>query len=161
MAIVVKERSGRAVAWSVQREKSVVVRGYSPFRALALTFRVVGLLLLLAVSVLPCQAQDFDLAEEPPKVVALLDEAITLEQELDSPDLIVRVAELYCSASRLGSLEAQYRFGLFYLKGSGAPRNVVFAANLFSLAAQRGHAKAMDMLEKVNLRNIDLPACML
>jgi TPR repeat protein len=94
-------------------------------------------------------------------VVAMLDEAITLEQEIKDPERAGRVVMLYCTASRLGSLEAQYRFGLFYLRGSGVPRNVAFAANLFSLAAQQGHAKAMDMLEKVNLRNIDLPACML
>jgi TPR repeat protein len=91
----------------------------------------------------------------------MLDEAITLESGIKNPDMAGRVAMLYCSASRLGSLEAQYRFGLFYLRGSGVRRNVVFAANLFSLAAQQGHAKAMDMLEKVKLRNIELPACML
>ncbi len=161
MAIVVEEQSGRTAALCAKRRKPVTVRGFSPIHALAGIGRLVCLPLLVAVSALPCHAQDFDLAAEPPRVVAMLDEAISLEQDINNPDLILRVAELYCAASRLGSLEAQYRFGLFYLKGSGAPRNVVFAANLFSLAAQRGHAKAMDMLEKVNLRTIDLPACML
>lgn len=100
------------------------------------------------------------LAAEPPQVRALLNEAMTLERSTNDTDKIRRAATLYCKASRLGSIEAQYRLGLLYLYGRGVPKNIDFASALFSQAAQQGHAKALNMLEAVRLRSLKLPPCL-
>lgn len=124
-------------------------------------------LLLLAVCyALPCQAQTLnelmnEMVDEPPQVLAQLYEAMQLEQAQHNPDKIKRAITLYCSASRAGSLEAQYRFGLLYLAGNAVPKNLAVAATLFSQASQQGHLKAMNMLENVQLRKLELPACLL
>ena len=117
--------------------------------------------LLFALWVSPCHAQDVDLAAEPPVVLALLNEAMSLERSTDDPDKMQRAVMLYCKASRYGSLEAQYRFGLLYLSGKGIQKNPDFAATLFSQASQQGYYKAMDMLETVKLRILELPSCLL
>jgi TPR repeat protein len=119
--------------------------------------------LLFAMCSVPCYAQDVDQAVEiePPQVLALLNEAITLERSAEEPYKIRRAITLYCRAARFGSLEAMFRFGTHYFSGSGVPKNLDFASALFSQAAQQGHHQAMNMLENVKLRNLELPACML
>ena len=114
--------------------------------------------LLSALCSLPCQAKGDDLADEPPKVRAMLNEAVELE--LAGRDYgEKRAASLYCKASRLGSLDAQYRLGMLYLSGRGVPKNPDFASVLFSQAAQQGYSKAADMLEVVRLHTLKLPSC--
>jgi TPR repeat protein len=100
------------------------------------------------------------LVNEPPRVQALLKKAMEIESSAGNSDNKRRAATLYCEASRSGSIEAQYRLGLLYVAGNGVPRNREFAAALFSIAAQHGHALAFDMLETVQFRSIELPACM-
>jgi len=116
--------------------------------------------LSLALFPLISHAQDTGLATEPPQVRALLNEAMVLELSTSNPGKIRRAAMLYCKASKLGSIEAQYRLGLLYLYGRGVPRNIDFASSLFSQAAQQGHAKALNMLEAVRLRSLKLPPCL-
>jgi hypothetical protein len=116
--------------------------------------------LFLALSPLISHAQDTVLATEPPQVRALLNEAMALERSASNFAEIRRAATLYCKASRLGSIEAQYRLGLLYLYGRGVPKNIDFASSLFSQAAQQGHAKALNMLEAVRLRSLKLPPCL-
>jgi soluble lytic murein transglycosylase-like protein len=48
---------------------------------------------------------------------------------------------------------------MLYAFGRGVPENRAFAAALFSLAANQGHAQARDMLDTVQLRTSELPAC--
>jgi hypothetical protein len=59
----------------------------------------------------------------------------------------------------LGSTEAQYRLGMLYAFGKGVKENKAFAASLFSMASHQGHSKAYDMLDTVNFRSQELPAC--
>jgi len=101
-----------------------------------------------------------DIAAEPPHVIALLKKAVTLELAVHDSQEMWNAATLYCEASRLGSIEAQYRLGMLYAFGRGVPENRAFAAALFSLAAHQGHAQARDMLETVQLRTSELPGCM-
>ena len=100
------------------------------------------------------------LADEPPRVRALLEKAKKIELSVSNSNNMWRAATLYCEASRFGSLEAQYRLGLLYASGRGVPENREIAATLFSSAAQQGHALAFDMLETVRLHSLKLPACM-
>lgn len=116
--------------------------------------------LFFVLSPLISHAQDIVLATEPPQVRALLSEAMALERSASNFAEIRRAATLYCKASRLGSIEAQYRLGLLYLYGRGVPKNIDFASSLFSQAAQQGHAKALNMLEAVRLRSLKLPPCL-
>ncbi|MDD2914073.1 MAG: hypothetical protein PHP70_02010 [Gallionella sp.] len=112
--------------------------------------------LLFVLCSLPCQAYEEDLAADPPQVRALLNQAAALKLSGE----IRRAATLYCKASRLGSLEAQYRLGMLYLSGKGMLKNLAFAYSLFSQAAQQGHARAQDMLETISIRTSVLPPCM-
>lgn len=62
-------------------------------------------------------------------------------------------------AAEQGHVEAQWLVGLQYVKGEGAPKNLVEAERWLSLAARQGHAKAQAMLESVQrekLRTRDL-----
>lgn len=107
------------------------------------------------------EEDDFsDLAADPPQVRALLAKAVTLELAVRDSQEMWNAAVLYCEASRHGSIEAQYRLGMLYAFGRGVPENRAFAAALFSQAAHQGHAQARDMLETVQLRTSELPACM-
>ncbi|MDD2916200.1 MAG: transglycosylase SLT domain-containing protein [Gallionella sp.] len=119
---------------------------------------------VLAFALCPAlvQAEQDDLSElaaEPPQVLALLKKAVTLELAVRNSHEMWNAAVLYCEASRLGSIEAQYRLGMLYAFGRGVPENRAFAAALFSQAAHQGHAQARDMLETVQLRTSELPGC--
>lgn len=94
-----------------------------------------------------------------PRLSALMQTAATYEASAESNEDFWRAAVIYCEASRLGSTEAQYRLGMLYAFGKGVPENRAFAASLFSMASQLGHQKAFDMLETVNFKSRDLPAC--
>jgi soluble lytic murein transglycosylase-like protein len=98
-------------------------------------------------------------SNELPKTHALLTLAASYEAGADNPENAWRAAIGYCEASRLGSIEAQYRLGMLYAFGKGVPANKTLAAALFSLASNQGHAEAQNMLETINLTSSDLPAC--
>ena len=99
------------------------------------------------------------LANEPPALRQLLQQASALESANDTPDSAWQSAVLYCQSSRLGSSEAQYRLGMLYAFGQGVPESRPFAAALFALAASLGHAQASQMLESIELTSVELPAC--
>jgi TPR repeat protein len=124
--------------------------------------RWIGILTLFFFMLFPLQgyAEEADLAEEAPQVRIMLDEAMMLELSESDPDKTRRASMLYCKASRLGSLEAQYRLGMLYFLGRGVPKNLNYASALFSQAAQQGHVKAQDMLETIKFRASKLPPCM-
>lgn len=69
-------------------------------------------------------------------------------------------ASLYCKASRLGSIEAQYRLAMLYAYGKGIPKNRAYATTLFSIASRQGHQEASNMLEIINFSSETLPPCL-
>jgi soluble lytic murein transglycosylase-like protein len=97
--------------------------------------------------------------DEPPKIQALLSAAKNYEKTLNSPESAWQAAVNYCEASRLGSIEAQYRLGMLYRFGKGVTTNQTFAAALFSLASSQGHAEALNMLDTTSLTSSELPPC--
>ena len=98
-------------------------------------------------------------SDELPRNHALLTLAASYEAGADNPESAWQAAINYCEASRLGSIEAQYRLGMLYAFGKGVPANKTLAAALFSLASNQGHAEAQNMLETINLTSSELPAC--
>jgi hypothetical protein len=97
--------------------------------------------------------------EGGPKLEALLQKAANYEASANGNDDYWQAAALYCEACKLGSTEAQYRLGMLYAFGKGVPENRAYAATMFSVASQQGHAKAFDMLETVNFKSQELPPC--
>lgn len=122
---------------------------------------VISWLLLSGATAIAAPAQT-DYSEESPKVRELLTQADTLAGELDDSEKGWGAAKLYCTASRLGSAEAQYRLGMQYAFGKGVPENREQAAALFHVAAHQGHFQAQNMLETINLQQAEkLPPCVL
>jgi hypothetical protein len=101
------------------------------------------------------------LVHESAAVSNLLAQAQALEGSTDDAESGWQVAARYCEASRLGSIEAQYRLGMLFAFGSGVPENREMAASLFSLAASQGHAEAQNMLETIRITSTLLPGCVL
>lgn len=125
------------------------------------TIAVISWLLLGGATAIAAPAQT-DYSEESPKVRELLTQADTLAGELDDSEKGWSAAKLYCTASRLGSAEAQYRLGMQYAFGKGVPENREQAAALFHVAAQQGHFQSQNMLETINLQQAEkLPPCVL
>jgi hypothetical protein len=104
-------------------------------------------------------AESPEIIDGGPRLSALMHKAATYVDSGKSDDDFWQAAAIYCEASRLGSTEAQYRLGMLYAFGKGVPENRTFAASLFSIASQQGHHEAFDMLETVNFKSQDLPAC--
>jgi hypothetical protein len=104
-------------------------------------------------------SESSEMSEGGHKLNAIMLKAAGYEASAESHDDFWQAAVLYCEASRLGSTEAQYRLGMLYAFGKGVQENRAFAASLFSMASQQGHRKAFDMLETVNFKSQELPAC--
>lgn len=98
-------------------------------------------------------------SDEAPKIHALLTLAAGYEADIDNPEKAWQAAANYCEASRLGSIEAQYRLGMLYAFGKGVPANKALAAALFSLAGHQGHFEAQNMLETISFTSSELPSC--
>lgn len=99
------------------------------------------------------------LANEPPALRRLLQQASALESAKGIADSAWQTAVLYCQTSRWGSSEGQYRLGMLYAFGQGVPESRPFAAALFALAASLGHAQASQMLDSIELTSVELPPC--
>jgi len=67
---------------------------------------------------------------------------------------------LYCQASRLGDVEAQFSLGWMYANGRGIPRDNRMASLFFGLAATQGHEYAKKMLAFVGPAAADPPECL-
>ncbi len=96
---------------------------------------------------------------ELPKIQAILSTAKKHEKNLGDQDAAWQAAVNYCEASRLGSIEAQYRLGMLYRFGKGVLENQRYAAALFSQASSQGHAEALNMLDTIKLSASELPPC--
>lgn len=119
------------------------------------------LLALMSSSMARAEDDAHDLAADPPAIRIIIERASTLEAEALNDDGMWQAAKLYCEASLLGSTEAQYRLGVLYAFGRGVAESRAYAAALFSLAAHQGHAQARDMLDTIQLRAPELPACVM
>jgi soluble lytic murein transglycosylase-like protein len=106
-------------------------------------------------------AMDDILANEPPVIRQLLQDASRLESSMDEVEGEWQAARLYCQASRMGSAEAQYRLGMLYAFGKGVPQSQALGASLFTLASNQGHVQAQRMLETIALTSSELPPCVL
>jgi TPR repeat protein len=71
-----------------------------------------------------------------------------------------RAAALYCQASKLGEVEAQFNLAWMYANGRGVERDDALAATFFDLAARQGHVHAQRMLRFTGEPTRDLPDCM-
>lgn len=109
----------------------------------------------------PAQGQPNDAAQLPPAVALLLQQAQVDEQSADAYEGQWQAANRYCTASRLGSTEAQYRLGMLFALGRGVPESQSLAASLFSLAALQGHAQAHTMLDTIRITSNLLPTCVM
>lgn len=122
-------------------------------------FASLGYAIAFGMATTMAVAMPTDFPEEAPEIRVLLDYADKYEADVDNADTAWLAAILYCEASRLGSIEAQYRLGMLYAFGKGVPENNALAAALFSVAGRQGHYEAQNMLETINLTSSELPAC--
>ena len=83
------------------------------------------------------------------------------EKNLGNQNAAWQAAVNYCEASRLGSIEAQYRLGMLYRFGKGVQTNQTYAAALFSQASSQGHAESLNMLDTIKLSASELPPCVI
>lgn len=118
-----------------------------------------GLMFFFMASAVASGSESSKVNEGGQKLNALLLKAASYETSAESHDDFWKAAVMYCEASRLGSTEAQYRLGMLYAFGKGVPENRAFAASMFSMASHQGHHQAFDMLETVNFKSQELPAC--
>lgn len=93
---------------------------------------------------------------------SLVVEATHYEHAEGVPRDYQRAAALYCKAAKLGDADAQYALGWMYANGRGVTRDDAIAAQIFSLAADRGHvaAKAMQRYTVSSL-GAPLPGCLM
>ncbi len=105
------------------------------------------------------QNETFD--HEPVVIRELLLEASVLDSNAYDIESTWKAANLYCEASRYGSTEAMYRLGMLYAFGNGVEKSQNYAANLFGLAAIKGHFEAQKMLETIQIEALDTPPCVL
>ena len=96
---------------------------------------------------------------------ALVASALQYEHAEGVPRDYQKAAALYCKAARLGDAEAQYALGWMYANGRGVAHDDAVAAQIFSLAADRGHpgAKAMRTytIASTGANTAPLPQCLL
>ena len=127
--------------------------------------RYARLLALAAVGVLRTASAESLIASEaqfednPQRLVA---EATRYEHAEGVPRDYQRAAALYCKAAKLGDADAQYALGWMYANGRGVARDDGIAAQVFSLAADRGHVAAKAMLRyTASAKEAPLPDCLL
>lgn len=82
-----------------------------------------------------------------------------IQENKNTPNSYWQAAKLYCEASRIGAIEAQYRLGVLYAFGKGVPKNRDYAATLFAIASQQGHHEATAMLETIHYTSDSQPPC--
>jgi TPR repeat protein len=94
------------------------------------------------------------------QAAALRSEARNYEHGSGVPRNPAKAVQLYCEASRLGDLEAQYNLGWMYANGRGIVRDDAMAAYFFAMAAKRGDALSQRMLRQVGEPVSKPPECL-
>ena len=97
---------------------------------------------------------------EPAKASALRLEATQYEHGDGVDRDPEKAVQLYCEASRLGDVVAQYNLAWMYANGRGIARDDATAAWFFSMAAKQGDALAERMLRQVGDPLAQAPACL-
>ncbi len=116
---------------------------------------------LLATNVIykPVLAIDSSTLKE--RATTLRNEAKIFEHGDGVPRDPKKAVELYCEASRLGDIEAQYNLGWMYAMGRGIERDDATAAYFFTMASNQGDALAARMLRQVGTPIAQAPSCLL
>lgn len=80
-----------------------------------------------------------------------------------TPRDYAEVAANYCRAAKSGDADAQYALGWMYANGRGVTQDEKIAAQLFTMAAEQGHALAQESLTKISSPAPQTPllACLL
>ncbi|KAB2926766.1 MAG: transglycosylase SLT domain-containing protein [Dechloromonas sp.] len=94
------------------------------------------------------------------KASALRLEAAQYEHGDGVPRDPEKAVQLYCEASRLGDVVAQYNLGWMYANGRSIPRDDATAAWFFTMAAKQGDALAQRMLRQVGEPVAQAPTCL-
>lgn len=112
-------------------------------RLLRLGFGVLGVLACAAAMASPMPEDGPpEWSDEPPKLSRWLEEGYDAQKRRNP----VLAAERFCAAARFGSVEAQYRLGKLFLERADEPGRLE-GLSLLGMAAQRGHEKAVALLE--------------
>ncbi len=122
---------------------------------------VAGLVIAAVCAPAGSQARSNDATDMPPAVARLMQQALLDEQNPDAFEGLWQAANRYCTASRLGSTEAQFRLGMLFAYGRGVPEDREIAASLFSSASLQGHPQAHAMLDTIRMTSHKLPTCVL
>lgn len=94
------------------------------------------------------------------RAASLRAEAKTYEYGNGVPRDPTKAVQLYCEASRLGDVEAQYNLGWMYANGRGIARDDETAAYFFAMAAKQGDALSQRMLRQVGDPPAKPPECL-
>lgn len=94
------------------------------------------------------------------RAVELRNEARNYELGNGVPRDPAKAIQLYCEASRLGDIEAQYSIGWMYAMGRGVIRDDPTAAYFFSMAAKEGDRLSERMLRQVGEPLSKAPSCL-
>lgn len=94
------------------------------------------------------------------RALTLRNEARNFELGSGVPRDLGKAVQLYCEASRLGDVEAQYNLGWMYANGRGVTRDDATAAYFFAMAAKQGDALSQRMLRQVGEPSEKPPACL-
>lgn len=94
------------------------------------------------------------------RAVALRVEARSYEHGNTATRDPAKAVQLYCEASRLGDVEAQYNLGWMYANGRGVRRDDATAAYFFAMAAKQGDALSQRMLRQVGDPVSKPPECL-
>jgi hypothetical protein len=100
------------------------------------------------ILLLKCSAEANYLPAQCQLGVCLLDQGP--EQDLHEAIRLLR------AAASSGFLMAQYHLAQCYENGQGAAKDILRAACLYELAAQRGHAEANSALSRLALSQVDI-----
>lgn len=76
----------------------------------------------------------------------LVEMAFNFKKGENSPRNYAEVAEKYCKAAKYGDADAQYALGWMYANGRGVEENKKIAVQLYTMAAEQGHARAKESL---------------
>lgn len=106
----------------------------------------------------PALAEDNIALKE--RAANLRTEAKAFEHGNGAPRDPEKAVELYCEASRLGDVEAQYNLGWMYAMGRGIQRDDATAAYFFTMASKQGDALAERMLRQVGAPIEKAPSCL-
>jgi soluble lytic murein transglycosylase-like protein len=76
--------------------------------------------------------------------------AFKFKSNESSPNSYAEVVASYCKKAKLGDADAQFALGWMYANGKGVSADEKIAAQLFTMAAEQGHASAQESLTQLS-----------